>query len=380
MSARTPGWQIGSISGVPVYLGRSWVLVAMLMVALFGPTVARAVPTLGFGAYAVALVFVLLLLVSVLAHEAAHALMAQRVGFGVSRIVADFWGGHTAHDGAGGTAGRSAAVAVVGPLANGVLALLGWWLFSVLSDQPLGLQLGGIGGGTGTVVLLLLTYAFAWANTFVAAFNLVPGLPLDGGFLLEALVWKVTGNRHLGTMVAGWAGRVVVVLVAVYALLPALQGQQISITRVLWALIIGGFLWQGASQAIRIGRHGAVASRRTVREAALVPGVVRADAPLAGVPWREHPVWVVLDADGRPDGVVDPRSLQQVPAAAHTSTTAGSVAIRLPAGWAVPMEPETRLDEVIEVMRSSGSGVIGLLDADGRPWGVVMADAVARGS
>lgn len=381
MDTRSPGWRIGSISGVPVYLGRSWVLVAVLMVALFGPTVARVAPSLGgLGAYAVAFVFAILLLLSVLAHEAAHAVVAQRVGFRVKRIVADFWGGHTAHDGAGGTAGRSAAVAVVGPLANGILAVLGWWLFSVVADQPPGLQIGGLGGGAGAAVLLLLAYAFAWANTFVAAFNLVPALPLDGGFLLEALVWKVSDNRHLGTMVAGWAGRMLVVLIVIYALFPVLEGERISLTRVIWALIIGGFLWQGASQAIKLGRHGAIASRRTVSEAALAPGVVPGEALLSTVPWSQHPIWVVLGPDGRPEGVVDPRSLQQVPAGAHPSTPASAVAIRLPAGWAVPMDPETPLDEVIEVMRSSGSGVIGLLDVDGRPWGVVMADAIARRS
>jgi hypothetical protein len=242
------------------------------------------------------------------------------------------------------------------------------------------MQPGDLGGSTTSAVLFLLAYAFAWANTFVAVFNLVPGLPLDGGFLLEALVWKVSGNRHLGTMVAGWAGRLLVVLVVLYAIFPVLQGEQVSLTRVLWAFIIGAFLWQGASQAVTIGRHGAISSRRTVQQAALRPGVVPADAPLGSVPWREHPIWVVMGADGRPDGVVDPRSLQQVPAEAHARTPVSAVAIRLPAGWAVTMEPQTRLDEVIEVMRSSGSGVVGLLDEDGRPWGVVMADAISRRS
>lgn len=369
-----PGWRIGTLSGIPVYLGRSWVLVALLLVALFGPTVQRLLPALGVGGYVVALAFAVLLLLSVLVHEAAHALVAQRVGFGVSRIVADFWGGHTAHDGAGGTPGRSAAVAVVGPLSNGVLALLGWWLVSTLaSGSGLGLL-----PASGAGVVLLLTYAFAWANTFVAVFNLIPGLPLDGGFLLEALVWKLSGNRHLGTMVAGWAGRLVVVLVAVWALSPALQGQQISLLRVLWVLLIGGFLWAGASQAIRMGRHGAIASRRTVGDVAHLAGVASADATLSSVPWQEHPVWIVLGPEGRPDGLVDPPGLQQVPRQAWPSTTVAAVAVRMPQGWAVPMTPQTRLDTVIEVMRSSGSGVVGLLDEHDRVWGVVLADDLAR--
>lgn len=366
----TPGWRIGSLSGIPVYLGRSWVLVALLLVALFGPTVQRLLPTLGWWGYVVALAFAVLLLISVLAHEAAHALVAQRVGFGVSRIVADFWGGHTAHDGAGGTPGRSAAVAVVGPLANAVLAALGWWAVAALTSG----SGPGLLPGSGTGVLLLLTYAFAWANTFVAIFNLVPGLPLDGGFLLEALVWGLSGSRHLGTMVAGWAGRLLVVLVVIWGLSPVLQGQQLSLLRVIWVLVIGGFLWQGATQAIRSGRHGAAASRRTVGETAHPVGVVGAHATLASVPWPEHRLWVVLDGEGRPDGVVDPPSLQQVPREAWGSTTATAVAVRLPRGWAVPMPPDTRLDAVIEVMRSSGSGVIAVLDERGSPWGVVVAD------
>ncbi|WP_298886195.1 site-2 protease family protein [uncultured Serinicoccus sp.] len=354
---RAPGWRVGTLSGIPIYLGRSWVLVAVLMIALFGPTVERTLPGLGAWSYAVAFAFVVLLLVSVLVHEAAHALVAQGVGFGVSRIVADFWGGHTAHDGAGGTPARSAAVAVVGPLANGVLALLGWWAMGVLDT---------------TGVPLLLAYAFTWANSFVAVFNLVPGLPLDGGFLLESLVWGVTGNRHLGTMVAGWSGRLVVVLVAVVLLVPPLlNGDRVPWTRVAWVALIGVFLWQGASQAIRLGRQGMRASRRTLAETAHRPGVVAADALLHTVPWAEHPLWVVVDGEGRPDGLVDPPALQQVPREAWPSTPAAAVAVRLPAGWAVPLPPQTRLDAVIEVMRRSGSGVVALLDEQGRPWGVV---------
>ena len=354
---RQPGWRIGTLSGIPIYLGRSWVLVAVVMIALFGPTVGRVLPELGLWSYAVALVFVLLLLVSVLVHEAAHALVAQRVGFGVSRIVADFWGGHTAHDGAGGTPGRSAAVAVVGPLANGLLAVLGWWSWTLVD---------------GTGVPLLLAYAFTWANSFVAVFNLVPGLPLDGGYLLEALVWKLSGDRHVGTITAGWAGRAVVVLVALALLLPPLlQGDRVPFTRVAWVALVGLFLWQGASQAIKVGVHGRRASRRRLGDAALPAGVVRNDEPLHTVAWSERPVWVVLDADGRPEGLVDPPSLQQVPREQWTGTPVSAVAVRLPGGWAVPMAPEARLDGVIDVMRRSGSGVVALLDDDGRPWGVV---------
>ncbi|SOC54460.1 peptidase M50 [Ornithinimicrobium cerasi] len=357
------GWRIGTLSGVPVYLGRSWVLVALLVAALFGPTVARVVPQLGWGAYVVALAFAGLLLLSVLVHEAAHALVAQRVGFRVSRVVADFWGGHTAHDGTGGTPGRSAAVAVVGPLSNGVLALLGWGLTGALAE-----------GG----VPWLLAYAFTAANAFVAVFNIIPGLPLDGGFLLEALVWRLTGNRHLGTLVAGWFGRLVVVLLVLWALLPALlEGRSLGLTRVLWVGVIALFLWQGASAAVRLGRSGLVVSRRRVGDVARPVGVVPLDAAVGEVDWDARPLWVVVDGTGAPVGLVDPGTLQGLDGQARGGATVAALTVRLPVGWTVTLSAEDPLDRAVEVMRASGSGVVGLVGHDGRPWGVVLVDDVA---
>lgn len=356
------GWRIGTISGVPVYLGRSWVLVALLVAVLFGPTVARALPDLGLGAYAVALGFAVLLLLSVLVHEAAHALVAQRVGFRVSRVVADFWGGHTAHDGADGTPRTSAAVAVVGPLSNGLLAVLGWGLTGVLDS--------GVPG--------LLAYAFTAANAFVAVFNLLPGLPLDGGFLVEALVWRLSGNRHLGTLVAGWFGRLAVVLLALWAVLPwLLEGRQGGTTRLLWVLVLGVFLWQGASSAVRLGRQGLRLSRRRVGEVARPVGVVPADAAVGAVGWHERPLWVVVDPAGSPVGLVDPATLEALPDTARASATVAALTVRLPAGWATALTADDPLDRALAVMRSTGSGVLALQDARGHPWGVLLFDDVA---
>lgn len=357
------GWRIGSLSGVPVYLGRSWLLVAAIIVLVFGPTVDRLV-RLGPWSYAVALLFAVLLLVSVLAHEAAHALVAQRVGFRVSRIVADFWGGHTAHDAAGATAGRSALVAVVGPLANGLLAVLGWALLGVLD------------GG----VPLLLAYAFTWSNGFVALFNLVPGLPLDGGFLLEALVWRITGDRSTATWVAGWAGRGVAVLVLLWGLSPLyLDGQRVSLTRFAWVLIIAMFLWQGAGSAVRAGRHGRTAARLRLGDVARTVASVPPWTPVADVPWERAQVWVVQDGGRAPEGLVHRGTVNKVPTSERGSAPVSAVAFRMPEGWAVPIGPDALFEEALEVMRTTGSGVVCLLDEQGMPWGAVAAGDLDRG-
>ena len=119
---RSPhGWQIGSLAGSPVYLGRSWPVIAVVIVVVFGPNLARPERGPEYG-YLAAAGYALLLLLSVLVHEAAHALAARWRGHPVDRIVADVWGGHTVYDDTRTSPGATALIAVVGPLANLALA------------------------------------------------------------------------------------------------------------------------------------------------------------------------------------------------------------------------------------------------------------------
>ena len=176
---------------MPVYLDRTWLLLAAF-IAWTGWQAGRDLGTATALAYALWLVVGML--VAVLGHEVAHALAARLLGFRVHRIVATLWGGHTAYDGTGTTPGRAALVAVSGPAANVALAA----------------------GGALAMTLLPWPYSeFAWSfvilNGLLAAFNLLPGLPLDGGQLVESLVWSVSGRRDLGLVVAGWCGRALAV-------------------------------------------------------------------------------------------------------------------------------------------------------------------------
>src|ERR1035437_9591466 len=121
-STGAPGWHLATIGGVPVYVGRSWPVIALIIVGTFGPSIASNRPDLGLGAYAVAVGFAVLLLISVFAHEASHAVVATRLGYRVNRVVADLWGGHTAYDATAARPGASALVAIAGPAANALLA------------------------------------------------------------------------------------------------------------------------------------------------------------------------------------------------------------------------------------------------------------------
>ena len=187
-SPRRPGIAIGRVLGVPIYIAPSWFVVAAVVMLAFEPTVARVSDVGRPATYVVAGAFVVLLLVSGLVHELAHAGAAIALGMRVKEIVATLWGGHTQFEDHAPTAARSAVVAVVGPVSNGVLALVGLGLLTQLD--------GGVGR--------LLVLALAVTNGLVAVFNLAPGLPLDGGRLVESAVWAATGQRWRGTVVAGW--------------------------------------------------------------------------------------------------------------------------------------------------------------------------------
>lgn len=355
---KAPGWRIGRLAGAPIYIGRSWFLVAAVIVLLFGPVVQRILPDLGAWSYLVAGVFALLLLVSVLVHEAAHALVGQACGYAVNRVVADFWGGHTAYDTRDSTAGRSALVAIAGPLANAALAGLGW----------LWLQQSGSG------ITFLLAAGFTYANAFVSAFNLLPGLPLDGGYLVDSLVWKLTGSRGAGMIVAGWSGRLMVVVAAWWFIgRPLLAGTDLDTSNMLWLLLIGGFLWFGASEAIAVGRARRRLENVRVSQYLTPVSVVRAAAHLSELPPPGGQLVLGLDEDGQPVGILDPAALRSVPPPAWATTEISAVLQHQPQSWVVRADPDDDLTDVVIAMQTDHHPMIAVRGTNGQVHGVVRA-------
>jgi Zn-dependent protease len=308
------GWVIGRLAGAPVVVTPSWFVAAAVLTVLFAPTVRFVAPDLGIGTYVVALAFVLLLFLSVFLHEAAHALVARARGHEVHELALTLWGGHTAYGGGGGPL-DAFLVAVVGPVTNLALAAAFWGVFQPVRHDA------SIAG--------LLLYAGAFSNAFVGIFNLLPGLPLDGGQMLESAVWGATGNREKGTVAAGWVGRLVALAVIAWVVLwPLGRGEQPSLTTVIWGVLIGGFLWQGASQAVASGRARAAVAHLRAADLMLPVRLVYdtgtvADARAVSLP---HHALVVVDHAGTAVGAVDPQALGSVPDATAATTPVSAVA------------------------------------------------------
>ena len=146
--------------------------------------------------YVAGLAFAVLLYLSILLHEASHAISARHYGLPVNSISIHFLGGATEIGGEAKSPRAEFVIAVVGPLTSLAVGAVSVGLWYVLPDGLLRLAVQGL----------------AVANLVVGALNLVPGLPLDGGRVLRAAVWKVGGDPLRATVVAAWGGRVVAVL------------------------------------------------------------------------------------------------------------------------------------------------------------------------
>jgi Zn-dependent protease len=325
-TGRKEGITLGRVAGVPVILAYSWFIVAAFIVLVYGPQLVGRFPEIGFAAYIVALAYAVLLLLSVLVHELAHALSARAFHWPTAKIVLTLWGGHTQFGNFSGTPGRSLAVALAGPAANFLLAGAGYLTWPLFTRGTVGAELAGI---------------FVYANLLVAVFNVLPGLPLDGGRIVESAVWKATGSQEKGTVAAGWSGRIIAaLLVLVVVGLPMLQGGQPSLQVMLITILVCIFLWMGASAAIQNARMRLrlpeISAAKLMHPAvSFVAGTTVAQVRGA-IGGSQETAVVLVAATGQPEAVVDLGALAAVPDALADTTPVNAVARALAPGAYVP--------------------------------------------
>lgn len=227
---RAGNWRIGRLGGVDILIGPSLLLMGALLILVFAPRFDRDGATTG---YAAATLFVLGLYFSVFLHEVAHMIAARGYGMHVRSITLHLLGGETAIESPSRTPAQEFVIAVVGPLTS---IALGVTCLYVNYGNPV---VAGLG----------------WINLVVGVFNLLPGLPLDGGRALRALIWQVSGQPNAGTRVAAWAGRIIAIALVVVTLLRVdFDGPTWSVD-LAFAIFVAWFLWEGASHALSASRR-----------------------------------------------------------------------------------------------------------------------------
>jgi Zn-dependent protease len=300
---RRRGLTVGRMFGVPLRLDVSTLLLTALVTVVYAEFARRQLDLSQLGGYLIGLGFVVALLGSVLLHELGHALTARRYGIGVRGITLELLGGYTELDRDAPNPRVDLLVALAGPAVSAVLGAAAVTATLLLPDRTL---------------LDQLAFQLAVSNVVVAVFNVLPGLPLDGGRALRAVVWALARDRYTATEVAGWVGRAVALGTAAGAV--ALTGARLLAPLALpLALLVAVTLWRGAGQSIRYARIGRrlplIDLARLARPVLPVPtGTPLAEAQRRrAASARPDAALAVADGSGRPFAVVDPAAADAVP-------------------------------------------------------------------
>jgi Zn-dependent protease len=270
--------RLGRIAGVEVRLHWTWAIAASLIALALGSSVfPSAVPGLSTNAYyTLGVATALLFFVSLLLHELGHALQAHREGIPTRGITLWMLGGIAESDAPFPTAGTEARVALAGPAVSAVIGA--------------GLVAAGQIGGLPQTVAAMVQW-LGWTNLVLLAFNLLPALPLDGGRVLRAALWRVYRDHMRATRDALRVSQALAVAMVAFGVVWSIGGAGLN---GLWLAFIGVFLMSS-------GRGERALAEMQVALAGLRVGDVMSPVPITPRPSAGAAELVtdgvVLDAD-----------------------------------------------------------------------------------
>lgn len=362
----TPTIRLGRVAGVPVGLHWSVFGVAVLLLVGLSAQLPRSFPGRPFGVYLLAAaVTAVLFVLSLLAHELAHAVVARRNQVEVDGITLWLLGGVARLRGEAMSPGADFRIAVVGPVTSAVAAA-GFGALAWLSD------VSGLPPLTAGVLVYLMGI-----NALLAGFNLVPAAPLDGGLVLRSLVWKWRGDRLTATVLATRAGRLFGFLLIGLGLLWALTGQGLG----LWWILLGLFVVTMAGAEEHQARAGAALAGLRVRDVMTPdPDTVRGDLGVADfirdvALLRRHSAFPLVDTVGRVQGLVTLNRLRSVPIERRVTATLREVAC--PPDEVPLAEPDESLTALLPRLVGCADGRALVLD-HGRLVGFVSPGDISR--
>ena len=302
--------RVGNLFGIPFYVHPSWFLVLGLVTFTYGGELVSIFPGLGAGlSLILGFVAALLLFASVLAHELGHSFVAIQQGIEVKSITLFLFGGLAALEKESETPAQSFWVAIAGP----AVSLILFALFTTIGSAT------SLTGPLAAMVSLI-----AYINLILALFNLIPGLPLDGGNILKSLVWKVTGNPYKGVIFASRVGQILGWFGIVLGLLSILG---ISNIGSFWTLLIGWFLLRNAGYSAQSATIQNKLMGLTAEDA-VIPNspIVSADLSLRDfannyiIGKEQWGKFLITDEEGQLQGAIFVDEMKNVPTSDWTTT------------------------------------------------------------
>lgn len=365
LNEKSPGLRLGRIAGVPVYLAYSWFFITVVITVIFGMQLQRTAWIPATTAYLLGFICSLMIALAVLIHELAHAMVARYFKWPNSHIVLTLWGGHTQFGSFQATPGASLLVALAGPVSNFVIAGIGWVAATIFEPA---FMIGAI-----------LNFVI-YANLLLGIFNILPGLPLDGGRLVESAVWKATGSQDRGTIVAAWVGRAIAVgIVLWFAVIPLVMGRALETTTLVIGVMVALFMWQATSALIahaklRLRLPGVKAGNLMSPASGMLSTVNVADVRrrLAA---RGGQI-VLVDPHGMPIAVVDEGALSAVPEHAGPTTPATAVSRALGQGAVIAQDSDG--DTLIHYLATVETAEYAVISEEGYIVGVLHQEQILR--
>lgn len=365
-----PGIPLGRIGGIPIVLAPSWLVSVVIIAVLATPVVEQALPGIGRGkAIAVSVALGVLLGVSVLTHELGHCLAARSLGVPVTEVRLYLLGGASELGRLPDSPREEAAIAAAGPGVSAILA----GMFGLL-----------VGSTTPHTIGWLLLIELALANLVVAIFNFLPALPLDGGRVLRAGVWGVSGRRRYGTLAAVIGGYVIAVALLIWGAVQLTGSTRAGLLQGGIAVVMALFVGVGAAAEQNSDRAVAWSSDATQSPLNLTVG--RLATPIVALP-VEVSVAVANRAaagravvltrfDGTTAGLMDSRAAVEL-ARSQPDAAAASVTRPIPPDMVIfPHDAARDLADRVAAARPGDHFL--LVDDTGRPTGMVPVDAIAR--
>jgi Zn-dependent protease/CBS domain-containing protein len=305
---------LGRIAGIHVGLNWSLLVVAALIAwSLATSLLPSASPGQTSGAYwAAGVISAVVFLASLLAHELAHSVVAMRRGVRVEGITLWLFGGVSRFSSDTSSPGAQALITFVGPLTSLVLGAV-FYLVSV-----------AVGGGAHPGLLPATLSWLGYINITLGLFNLVPAFPLDGGRLLQSLIWLRTGDRLRATRIAARIGMGFAYLLIAYGLATFLIAG--SLIGGVWSVFLGWFLLSAARAEEVGGMIRQALSGISVREVMTpnpeqAPDNISVEDALHGyVLASRHSTFPTHDAGGALSGLLTMTALKNVAPDARATT------------------------------------------------------------
>jgi len=353
-------WQIGSFFGIPFYLDTSWFIIVGLVSLANATEINQQIlgnNQIWLGGV-LGLLLALLLFASVLLHELGHSLAARTQGITVNSITLFLFGGVAAIERESKTPLGAFWVAIAGPLVSFALFII-FWTMGNLGQQWLIVRYFGQNLGQ--------------INLFLGLFNLIPGLPLDGGQILKALVWKLSGDRLVGVRWAARSGQGIGLIGVALGLISLFV---IGDAGGAWLALVGWFVWRNANAYERTSnlQSGLKMIRATevmTREFRVVNAnlTLREFAETYLLQGNQNLVPYYAASDGRYRGLVRVNLLQDIERSEWDWLTLQDIAI--PLTESPHVEENSTLVEVINQLEKSGDRALTVLSPAAAVAGVI---------